>query len=664
MLNASIPISTHLGGMLLWLEGFFVIWGLRSIGNISLGFNLFIGLLELLWRLDKTVAIPFTIIATFVVLFLLFTTLAPAMQYFYVVWRRSLAPLPPQCPYRSPQAWIIVSLFNQMFIWLTSIRPNIFERHSSFPRLDLQGPELAKPCSSWEKYDLYWVQDDADATASYMVGDSVEPYLGRCISWLTSHSDRPNLQTSVYNLFWNSIQSYNRRAQAGPDPSRNFIPGLFRWGYIRSTNSNRDIIASLVNEKRDELCFEAMEHSISKIVPDTLLGAYDEWSACSWDTPYKSLCNAHFTAASLLYLSGGSGLTGLKHCVQLIKEHLNHPTKSEYHFMLPPGVHAPFNAHIAAVTEGEEILNSSGQSMVVPVFDGSVLNCIIEPELDRDLYDCARLLLKKDHLYAPSEKFVIEEYIREVLPNTTDDFNNAQDGIKSVFLDALWMANRVPSYIPTMPRHTLPYLPQIVHFLLKKASLLQARSQYVSTLMMDMSKHLEELHSFGIPVVVKRDHICAFITLAIQEFHENRTPESPDGNHLGVYYPDIRPFIQRLQTSAAVLNVEENRSQWRDIVGRCGLEDSPFDSIPLEEVASIPLPPDEKLSDIIAQLTGHGIAVPSIFRLREEKGMYLDTDSISLTSNKSHSGSARGLYGGFLGVLRRRKGGNDIEMSG
>ncbi|KAK0465672.1 hypothetical protein IW261DRAFT_1290045, partial [Armillaria novae-zelandiae] len=118
----------------------------------------FIGLLELLWRLDKTVAIPFTIIATFVVLFLLFTTLAPAMQYFYVVWRRSLAPLPPQCPYRSPQAWIIVSLFNQMFIWLTSIRPNIFERHSSFPRLDLQGPELAKPCSSWEKYDLYWVQ--------------------------------------------------------------------------------------------------------------------------------------------------------------------------------------------------------------------------------------------------------------------------------------------------------------------------------------------------------------------------------------------------------------------------------------------------------------------------------------------------------------------------
>ncbi|KAK0477796.1 hypothetical protein IW261DRAFT_1312531, partial [Armillaria novae-zelandiae] len=66
----------------------------------------FIGVLELLWLLDKTVAVPFTIIVAFMVLFLSFTTLAPSIQYCYVIGRRSLAPLPPQCPYKSLQAWL------------------------------------------------------------------------------------------------------------------------------------------------------------------------------------------------------------------------------------------------------------------------------------------------------------------------------------------------------------------------------------------------------------------------------------------------------------------------------------------------------------------------------------------------------------------------------
>ncbi len=83
----------------------------------------FIGVLELLWPLEKTVAIPFTVIGAFVISFLLFTTLAPSTQYCYVILRRSLAPLPPQCPYKSPQAWLLVSLFNRIFFWLSSVRP-------------------------------------------------------------------------------------------------------------------------------------------------------------------------------------------------------------------------------------------------------------------------------------------------------------------------------------------------------------------------------------------------------------------------------------------------------------------------------------------------------------------------------------------------------------
>ncbi|KAK0477791.1 hypothetical protein IW261DRAFT_1608771 [Armillaria novae-zelandiae] len=166
---------------------------------------LFIGVMELLWRLEKIVAIPFVVIGAFGVLFFLFTTLEPSIQYFWVVWRRSLAPLRSQCPYKLPKAWLLVILFGRSFGWLTSIRPNILERGSAFPRLAERGPKLAKTCSSWKKYHLYWVKDNADTDASFMTGPTVEHYLGRYASWLMRHFYSPDLQTSLYRLFWNSI---------------------------------------------------------------------------------------------------------------------------------------------------------------------------------------------------------------------------------------------------------------------------------------------------------------------------------------------------------------------------------------------------------------------------------------------------------------------------
>ncbi len=105
-----------------------------------------------------------------------------------------------------------------------------------------------------------------------------------------------------------------------------------------------------------------------------LVETFCEWSVCSWDTRYKSRCNADFSVASLLYLSERSGLAGLQYCVQLIKAHFTHPDNNDYNFIIPPGVHAPFNAHIVAVTDGVEFANASGQSMLHFLFCGSVLN--------------------------------------------------------------------------------------------------------------------------------------------------------------------------------------------------------------------------------------------------------------------------------------------------
>ncbi|KAK0442027.1 uncharacterized protein EV420DRAFT_1649830 [Desarmillaria tabescens] len=614
----------------------------------------FIGMLELLWPLEKTVAIPFTVITAVMIAFILFTTLAPSTQYCSVVLRRSLAPLPPQCPYKSPQAWFLVSIFNRIFCWLTSVRRKIFHRHSTFSRVDLLGPKLAKHCSSWSKYDLYWVKDNADTDASVIAGPTVEHYLGRSISWLMRHFDSPNLQTSLYHLFWNSIQNYDQRTHVFLALAKNHIPELFRGRNIRTKSSNLELIASLAEEKSDEVLFEAMEEledrfRVSTLADQVLLRAYREWSACSWDTHYKSRCNADFSAVALLYLSGQVGLSGLQHCLRLIKSHLTHPDVNNYNFVIPPGVHAPFNAHIIAVTSDVECLHAP------------------ETGLEGDLCDCAKLLLNKDYLPVTPEAFAIKGKLRELQRNRTDGTSseapdNQRNPIKPLLVEALWMAKWATTHIPGLSPDTLPYLPQILHFLLKRASTLQTRSQYVCTLMTDMDRYLKELHSSKMPVMVRRDHIRAFINLAIQEFHEHLITESANAHHLDLHsYPEILAFIQHLRNLAALLNVPEERAQWRNILKQCGLEDSPSDSVLLEEVASIPLPPEDLETNVdpsalAAQLCIHGVNIPHL--LGE---FQLNTAVENMASEDSQPGSRRGLNRSFRHVLRRRNRENDVE---
>ncbi|KAK0215381.1 hypothetical protein IW262DRAFT_1496358 [Armillaria fumosa] len=274
----------------------------------------FIGVLELLWPLEKTVAIPLTIIVAIVVLFLLFTTIAPSAQYCYVILHTSSGHLPPQCLYKSSQAWVLVKLLHWIFSWLITIRPVILQSHHNFSRLDqLLRPKLGEPRSLWKIYDLYWVKGSADTDASVMTRVAVEPYLGRYISWLMRHFDSPKLQTRLYHVFWNSIQSYAHRTHVSLPPENG---EAVRRRDTPPTDSNQELITYLVVAKRDELPFEAVEdyetyRRVPKAAPGVLLGTYDEWLACSRDAQCESRCNAHFTGASLLYLSSGSGLSGL-----------------------------------------------------------------------------------------------------------------------------------------------------------------------------------------------------------------------------------------------------------------------------------------------------------------------------------------------------------------
>ncbi|KDR71075.1 hypothetical protein GALMADRAFT_127286, partial [Galerina marginata CBS 339.88] len=75
-----------------------------------------IGMVEFLFTLDNTVAIPISVVIGLTLLFLKATTLLPALQGFYLyfpfLFVRDLSKVPSQCPYKSPQSHVFRAIFS------------------------------------------------------------------------------------------------------------------------------------------------------------------------------------------------------------------------------------------------------------------------------------------------------------------------------------------------------------------------------------------------------------------------------------------------------------------------------------------------------------------------------------------------------------------------
>lgn len=116
-----------------------------------------IGVSELLWNLHRTVAIAVTTAAGLTGVFYLITALAPLWQYLYLsissrMQGRSYfntyahhlpgrAFILPQCPYKSPQAWLALRICQPVIDWITF--------H------DYRQRSTHRP-GSWVSFDAYW----------------------------------------------------------------------------------------------------------------------------------------------------------------------------------------------------------------------------------------------------------------------------------------------------------------------------------------------------------------------------------------------------------------------------------------------------------------------------------------------------------------------------
>ncbi|KAF8636072.1 hypothetical protein AX17_003779 [Amanita inopinata Kibby_2008] len=161
--DAVLPTKDHIALRQMRFEGL-VTWGVPSLLDTlplllqSAVVLFFIGLLDFMWKLNRTVAIALSVVIAYVILFLIMTIVSPFLQLFYSLYFDT--PSAAQCPYKSPQSWLyyqfglqaLVQVLDYARIILSFILQKPRMRHRS--QMKYRPPALA----SWTSYDTYWLR--------------------------------------------------------------------------------------------------------------------------------------------------------------------------------------------------------------------------------------------------------------------------------------------------------------------------------------------------------------------------------------------------------------------------------------------------------------------------------------------------------------------------
>ncbi|KZV96329.1 hypothetical protein EXIGLDRAFT_643272 [Exidia glandulosa HHB12029] len=133
-----------------------------------------IGILELLWRLHTGLATAVTVVAGLTVIFYIFTALLPLWQCVYVSVLSALgergfrggAFARAQCPYKSPQAWLALRLFQPVigYFMATGVKA-----------------QLHRPRGSWISFDTEWALRRDASLGSVTTSCRALAWAARCL---------------------------------------------------------------------------------------------------------------------------------------------------------------------------------------------------------------------------------------------------------------------------------------------------------------------------------------------------------------------------------------------------------------------------------------------------------------------------------------------------
>ncbi|KAL1710360.1 hypothetical protein EV121DRAFT_266634 [Schizophyllum commune] len=145
------------------------------------------GVIDLLWHLQKGVAILISILCSSTMLFFLVTTILPGVQLHRIY----------QVPFKSPQAWLfmrsLVSVLN-FFAWVYAYIVSVCSKEAN----EHQHVSPYQVYATWTHFDLAWTSQ-RDFTAAW---DNAPVSLARCLGFIELTFEHPSLRDWIWNCLW------------------------------------------------------------------------------------------------------------------------------------------------------------------------------------------------------------------------------------------------------------------------------------------------------------------------------------------------------------------------------------------------------------------------------------------------------------------------------
>ncbi|TFK61249.1 hypothetical protein BDN72DRAFT_471402 [Pluteus cervinus] len=145
----------------------------------------FIGIFDLLWDRNQAVALAILIPIALVFCFLAVSTALPAIQVIIFHYSKESVMALKQCPYKSPQSWVICRLVFPILSWAE-------EAWNGTSPADLGKPTARR---SWFTLDQFW--DDHHKV--WVDPDKQQPKLARAIEWM--QDNLPRHADVTHNLY-------------------------------------------------------------------------------------------------------------------------------------------------------------------------------------------------------------------------------------------------------------------------------------------------------------------------------------------------------------------------------------------------------------------------------------------------------------------------------
>jgi hypothetical protein len=203
----------------------------------------FIGLIDLLWSLNHTVAISVSIVSGLVSVFLLATSFLPGLQLFFVsdnALRRA------QCAYKSPQSWALHRMATWI-VWYCGPGTRLFKKQ---PAWYVRYQQFIKD-KDWVDHDMR-LQEARSKAHTKGATDDLGPDIVQGLAWIDKHLGQTvDMVYAVYHCIRDLSSTISQQVVSQiSEKTKEHLSSEKMANYLRSTSEEErcEIMAALFLE--------------------------------------------------------------------------------------------------------------------------------------------------------------------------------------------------------------------------------------------------------------------------------------------------------------------------------------------------------------------------------------------------------------------------------